>query len=71
LSVPTESGETARVSYGSYLALDDLLSLQHPRSQPEHPDELLFIVVHQASELWFKCILHEMDHLIGAMNAAR
>jgi len=68
LSVPTESDETAPVSYGSYLALDDLLALQHPRSQPEHPDELLFIVVHQASELWFKCILHEMDHLIGAME---
>jgi len=30
----------------------------------------LFIVVHQASELWFKCILHEMDHLIGAMERA-
>jgi tryptophan 2,3-dioxygenase len=68
LSVSTESDETAPVSYGSYLALDELLSLQHPRSQPEHPDELLFIVVHQASELWFKCILHEMNHLIGAME---
>jgi len=68
LSVPTASDETTPVSYGSYLALDHLLSLQHPRSQPEHPDELLFIVVHQASELWFKCILHEMDHLIGAME---
>jgi tryptophan 2,3-dioxygenase len=56
------------VSYGSYLALDRLLSLQHPRSEPEHPDELLFIVVHQSSELWFKCLLHEMDQLIGAME---
>ena len=55
------------VSYGSYLALDELLSLQRPRLQ-EHPDELLFIVVHQASELWFKCMLHEMDHLVGAME---
>jgi len=58
----------SEVTYGSYLALDELLSLQHPRSRPEHADELLFIVVHQASELWFKCILHEMDHLIGAME---
>jgi tryptophan 2,3-dioxygenase len=56
------------VSYGLYLALDELLSLQRSRAVPEHPDELLFIVVHQASELWFKCILHEMDHLIGAME---
>ncbi len=51
------------VTYGSYLALDELLSLQHPRSTPEHPDELLFIIVHQASELWFKLILHELDAL--------
>jgi tryptophan 2,3-dioxygenase len=56
------------VSYGSYLALDELLTLQRPRAVPEHPDELLFIVVHQASELWFKCMLHEMDHLIAAME---
>jgi tryptophan 2,3-dioxygenase len=54
------------VTYGSYLALDTLLSLQHPRSQ--HPDELLFIVVHQASELWFKEILHELDLLIDAFQ---
>ena len=58
----------APVSYGSYLALDELLSLQRPKAVPEHPHELLFIVVHQASELWFKCMLHEMDHLIDAME---
>lgn len=54
----------ATVTYGSYLAVDDLLKLQRPRSAPEHPDELLFIVVHQASELWFKSILHELEHLV-------
>jgi tryptophan 2,3-dioxygenase len=54
--------------YGSYLALDELLELQRPLSKPEHPDELLFIVVHQSSELWFKCMLHEMDQLIDAME---
>ena len=58
----------AEVTYGSYLALDELLALQHPRSVPEHPDELLFIVVHQASELWFKEILHELDGLIDALE---
>ena len=57
------------VTYGSYLALDELLSLQHPRSQPEHPDELLFIVVHQASELWFKAILKDLDGLIASLEA--
>ena len=59
---------TADLTYPSYLALDELLSLQRPRSTPEHPDELLFIVVHQASELWFKVILHELDGLIVAMR---
>ena len=55
-------------TYGSYLALDELLRLQRPRSSPDHPDELLFIVVHQASELWFKAILHDIDGLIGALE---
>jgi tryptophan 2,3-dioxygenase len=57
---------TASVTYGSYLALDQILALQHPRSP--HPDELLFIIVHQSSELWFKEILHEMDLLIASMT---
>ena len=57
------------VSYPSYLALDDLLALQHPRSSPVHPDELLFIVVHQSSELWFKVILQEIDALVTALTS--
>ena len=57
------------VTYPTYLALDELLSLQRPRSQPEHPDELLFIIVHQASELWFKLILHELNALIALLEA--
>jgi tryptophan 2,3-dioxygenase len=57
------------VDYGSYLALDDLLGLQRTLSQPEHPDELLFIVVHQASELWFKVLLHEFDQLITRLES--
>ena len=63
---PSRRGERpdiASIDYGSYLALDELLALQRPRSSPEHPDELLFIVVHQASELWFKAILFELDQL--------
>jgi tryptophan 2,3-dioxygenase len=56
------------VNYGSYLSLDELLSLQKPRSEPEHPDELLFIVVHQSSELWFKAILHDIDGLIESFE---
>jgi tryptophan 2,3-dioxygenase len=51
------------VTYGSYLRIDELLELQRPRSEgPEH-DELLFIVIHQVYELWFKEILHEIDRV--------
>jgi tryptophan 2,3-dioxygenase len=50
-------------SYSEYLKLDQLLTLQQPLSAgPEH-DELLFIVIHQVYELWFKEILHELDYL--------
>ena len=52
------------INYTSYLRLEELLSLQTLQSSPEHPDELLFIVVHQASELWFKLILHELSILV-------
>jgi tryptophan 2,3-dioxygenase len=53
----------AAVTYASYLKLDELLSLQQPRSEgPEH-DETLFIVIHQVYELWFKELLHELDHV--------
>ena len=48
------------MSYGDYLALDQLLSAQHPRSEPPQHDELLFIVQHQTSELWLKLLLHEL-----------
>jgi tryptophan 2,3-dioxygenase len=51
----------AAVTYSSYLQIEALLSLQQPRSAgPEH-DEILFIVIHQVYELWFKELLHEVD----------
>ncbi len=49
-----------RMSYGSYLELDQLLSAQSPVSKPVHHDELLFIIQHQTSELWLKLMLHEL-----------
>jgi tryptophan 2,3-dioxygenase len=56
------------VSYSSYLKLDQLLSLQQPLSRgPEH-DEMLFIVIHQVYELWFKELLHELDYLEGLLE---
>jgi tryptophan 2,3-dioxygenase len=51
---------TQAMSYGDYLGLDQLLSAQHPRSQPPQHDELLFIIQHQTSELWLKLMLHEL-----------
>src|SRR5918999_5911592 len=51
---------TQALTYESYLALDELLAAQRPRSD-EH-DELLFIVVHQVYELWFKQLIHELVH---------
>ena len=56
------------VTYPSYLALEQLLDLQRPRSNPEHPDEMLFIVVHQSSELWFKVLLRDFETLVGAFE---
>jgi tryptophan 2,3-dioxygenase len=52
---------TQRMTYGSYLALDEVLQAQHPLSQPEHHDEMLFIVQHQTTELWLKLVRHELD----------
>ena len=57
------------VTYSSYLHVDELLDLQRPRSEgPEH-DELLFIVIHQVYELWFKEILHEIDRAAQLLEA--
>jgi tryptophan 2,3-dioxygenase len=54
-------------TYAEYLKLDELLALQRPLSAgPEH-DELLFIVVHQVYELWFKELLHEVDYLAALL----
>ncbi len=49
------------LTYGGYLALDEILNAQHPLSEPVHHDEILFIIQHQVSELWFKLILHELE----------
>jgi tryptophan 2,3-dioxygenase len=55
------------LTYASYLALDEVLAAQRPRSD-EH-DELLFIVIHQIYELWFKQLLHELRHLQARLEA--
>ncbi len=60
--------EPVALSYGSYLKLDELLGLQRPLSEPPHHDEMLFIVIHQVYELWFKQLLHELDGAAAALD---
>jgi tryptophan 2,3-dioxygenase len=66
-----EYGKAAPLSYNKYLRVPDLIGLQDCLSGPEHHDELLFITVHQAYELWFKQILHELDAAMVMMNEDR
>lgn len=56
------------VSYGTYLRIDDLTALQQPLSSPPHHDEMLFIIIHQVYELWFKQLLHELEAAMGALE---
>ena len=64
-------GKAAPLSYNKYLRVPDLIGLQECLSGPDHHDELLFITVHQAYELWFKQILHELDAATVKMNEDR
>jgi tryptophan 2,3-dioxygenase len=57
------------MTYGGYLQLDRLLSAQLPLSQPPHHDEMLFIIQHQTTELWFKLLLHELRAAIRFVQA--
>jgi len=71
MSLPFENDDD--FTYGNYLMIPELLSLQHCVSndeetgKPEH-DETLFIVIHQVYELWFKQILHELDFIVGLLD---
>lgn len=64
-------GEKPPLSYNKYLRVQDLINLQDLLSEPGHHDELLFITVHQAYELWFKQILHELDAAIQFLDQDR
>src|SRR5215218_7510753 len=64
-------GDNPPLSYNKYLRVQDLINLQDCLSTPAHHDELLFITVHQAYELWFKQILHELDAAIQFMEEDR
>ncbi|MBS1869703.1 MAG: tryptophan 2,3-dioxygenase [Actinobacteria bacterium] len=58
-----------KITYASYLHLDELLALQRPLNDPPQHDELLFIVQHQTSELWLRLIIHELEAAIADLRA--
>jgi aminocarboxymuconate-semialdehyde decarboxylase len=62
--------EPGRLTYSSYLKVPELLELQKPQSSPPHHDELLFILVHQTYELWFKELLHDLDAVVANLQKA-
>jgi tryptophan 2,3-dioxygenase len=57
------------LTYGSYLRVPELLGLQQPRSRPPQAEELHFIVVHQALELWMKLLLQDLGRVLGWLDA--
>ena len=67
----SEYGQDSLLSYNEYLKVPDLLKLQQPLSDPVSHDELLFIIIHQTYELWFKQILHELDATIKWLDEGR
>src|SRR5882724_3646493 len=69
--MPDDYGRKPPLSYNKYLRVPDLIALQECLSDPVHHDELLFITIHQAYELWFKLILQEIDAAIRLMDEDR
>jgi len=67
---PPGSQRGEQLTYSSYLKVPELLQLQHPQSSPQHHDELLFIIVHQTYELWFRELLHDLDAVVANLRAA-
>lgn len=67
----SEYGKNALLSYNEYLKVQTLLDQQQTLSAPTSHDELLFIVIHQTYELWFKQILHEIDATISWLGEGR
>ncbi|MBX3244185.1 MAG: tryptophan 2,3-dioxygenase [Acidobacteria bacterium] len=66
-----EYGKGTSLSYNKYLKVRELIELQETLSEPKSHDELLFIIIHQTYELWFKQILHEVDATVGWINEGR
>ena len=67
---PSPGQSSSLLTYSDYLCVSQLTSLQHSQSSPPHHDELLFIIIHQTYELWFKLLLHELDAVVANLRAA-
>lgn len=67
----SEYGKGSLLSYNKYLKVPELLKLQETLSDPPSHDELLFVIIHQTYELWFKQILHEIDATIKWLKEGR
>ena len=67
----SEYGKNSLLTYNEYLKVPELLDLQRTLSDPVSHDELLFVIIHQTYELWFKQILHELDATILWMDQGR
>jgi ribonuclease HI len=65
-----DGNDAEPTEYAGYLRIDDLLRLQHPLTPGAH-DELLFVIVHQSYELWFKLMLHELAKARAELEAGR
>src|SRR5215213_5112725 len=71
LSSPLNGGGPGAIHYHDYLELEKILDAQHPESSKQNisaHDEMLFIIIHQAYELWFKQLHHEADSVVGIMR---
>lgn len=58
----------ADLTYDEYLKIPEICSQQKPLSNPAHHDEMLFIIIHQTYELWFKLVINELEHSMGYMQ---
>ena len=66
---PVAHSSTGKLTYGSYLKIPELLQLQQLQAEPPRHDELLFIVIHQTYELWFKELLHDLSAVVRCLEA--
>ena len=66
---PAPAAASGPMTYGDYLRVPELTALQSPLSSPEAHDEMIFIIVQQVQELWFKQLLHELRAVIACLDA--